>query len=759
LYALFFPPASTWEDPAYDNEYPFTRHRHLCDITNAHIKTGSETLKIIEKQLAAAGAYRYDIVGGTGDGGGENEGVAGVHSLMETVSPTYVRRRCLGHIPWRVADAGIRSMPHGTRTEDINVYLRDGVTWARLGAIACQSQITGGLDLMRFGSEEYRDTFASAPPRMIEDRPECTAVFLEWLIPKQAVLAKCIALDLEQRNLRIPQAPRALETLQNRMECILRCVDLVLVRKSLYLFYRTQTQPYIAQGTGSESNVLGDLIDQAVTIITDTACDDLVMKAFHIGHADLVVAGLGGHTTWMEVAVRLASHASAQECDTVLPDVLAYHQRVSSKMAAHLKLTADNIQRSAWLGAGTLCKDSARAQAAANAFLTHLIRTPAKEQTAFDVALNSDITLMGQLQRFAEAEPPTLLWRGSGAYKELFIFFATRFLGQPDSVLPCEGVHAQWKWIEQGNRGIKFKMLNAFLKIHNYIAFHGGLPEVHELVPHVRSIRQSLRDQYLALEAGGQVARGLRADWVYLDRFNLRPTDIDLVKAVAVLGAPKEAKGPEMAWGRYIKFLLVPGSFYSFDTLDAERFFYTAENKSLPGRDMPGEGAAVGRPLSIVWYQREEEIAGGIRISPCAGPLVGATSSLAFTSASVAEISQAAGYHPPVNVDDSARTVELKHERAFFSHGLLRWAGNRSPSPDTPWDYIVAEPTDAEEYYVGTLESMGDLTKMGLARLLQRRGGHTPEWRDDLYNRLNKGALLAAAGVDDDAPAAGGCYT
>ncbi len=138
---------------------------------------------VLERQLRRVGLTPADVVSGTGDGGGENEGISGVHSLFEWlcpgrlaqksggvfmrmtrtsvlfpiifqtssgsrtacsslrgsclrpnschqlcfcpsvvfvppcpvrgarvfehITPSYVRRRCLGHIGWRTTDAGI----------------------------------------------------------------------------------------------------------------------------------------------------------------------------------------------------------------------------------------------------------------------------------------------------------------------------------------------------------------------------------------------------------------------------------------------------------------------------------------------------------------------------------------------------------------------------------------------------------------------------------------------------------------------------
>ena len=69
-----------------------------------------------------------------GDGGGENEGTQGVHGLFEQDHADYVRRRCLPHISWRVSAAYLDASGDMYKSlESLNTYLRDGVTWKRLG--------------------------------------------------------------------------------------------------------------------------------------------------------------------------------------------------------------------------------------------------------------------------------------------------------------------------------------------------------------------------------------------------------------------------------------------------------------------------------------------------------------------------------------------------------------------------------------------------------------------------------------------------
>ena len=65
----------------------------LGDILHCRGKKGTNVSWVLEKQLSRVGLSRYDVVAGTGDGGGENEGSSGVHSYFENLSPGYARHR------------------------------------------------------------------------------------------------------------------------------------------------------------------------------------------------------------------------------------------------------------------------------------------------------------------------------------------------------------------------------------------------------------------------------------------------------------------------------------------------------------------------------------------------------------------------------------------------------------------------------------------------------------------------------------------
>jgi hypothetical protein len=313
--------------------------------------------------------------------------------------------------------------------------------------------------------------------------------------------------------------------------------------------------------------------------------------------------------------------------------------------------------RSAWLGARILSILASDARTGALLFLDHLTKLTPQARTLFDESVLDDETLMEQLTQFSEADPPVLVWRNNGRYQYLFRFLAMRFLSCPDSVLDVEGVHAQWKWISIRQRATKFKMLNAVLKIKHFVNHFGGLPDYDDIRGHMQAVQQGLWEQYKACTADDVVAKGLRSDFNYRGRFNLRGADIDLLKE-AIGGRRDPAQTPQMAWGMYVRFLFEPNTFYSFLTLDPDKFLFIAQNKSLPGRDERAAGETLGRPLSVAWFERVGVGMDGVQVKPVS--LSG--SALTLMVATMAEISRAAGYYPAVDEHMDARTVELKHE-------------------------------------------------------------------------------------------------
>ena len=148
------------------------------------MKDGTSVLKVLERQFGRYDINLYDMVGGSGDGGGENEGVGGVHSVLETMTEAYVRRRCLQHVGWTNAKSGLNEFPeHKADLECIHTYFNSATTWNRLKTIAVSPPSQGGVSLFTEGSAMYHSIFRSSPPHILDERPQSYRDFLVWVVP------------------------------------------------------------------------------------------------------------------------------------------------------------------------------------------------------------------------------------------------------------------------------------------------------------------------------------------------------------------------------------------------------------------------------------------------------------------------------------------------------------------------------------------------------------------------------------------------
>ena len=218
----------------------------MCDIVHCPNKGGVPTTEIFDKQLATKGVTRLDLVAGTTDGGGENVGKDGVHAACRSVRPDYSERRCFGHFPWTVTKAGLRELPSKSTLDHLNSYLTNDQSWQRLAAIATQTPAQGGLGLVAYGSAAFQRVFRKAPPKLIDDRPDCYVDFLQWLGSRQVFLKKCISLDLQQRNLRRSWGAKGIVTLASRFDCLARKVECVLFSRAMYPYYKVKKESYLA---------------------------------------------------------------------------------------------------------------------------------------------------------------------------------------------------------------------------------------------------------------------------------------------------------------------------------------------------------------------------------------------------------------------------------------------------------------------------------------------------------------------------------
>ena len=162
--------------------------------------------------------------------------------------------------------------------------------------------------------------------------------------------------------------------------------------------------------------------------------------------------------------------------------------------------------------------------------------------------------------------------------------------------------------------------------------------------------------------------------------------------------------------------------------LRGDRYVYIAENRSYAGRASVAEDEATGRYLSKAWCSPGDRGPDGVVVKPDGG-----TTSLPLELYTIAELSRAAGYFPTVPTGATTRAVELLHENAIMTHGLLRLSGQRLDDYENPWSFMLSGRVDAEEAHAD--ERFDEMTKMALARQIQIRDGLSDDRRNAIWKQ------------------------
>ena len=422
-----------------------------------------------------------------------------------------------------------------------------------------------------------------------------------------------------------------------------------------------------------------------------------------------------------------------REQEAAVAGAINFHRRVATRMESHLQLVCGNLLRSTWEGAALLSSIPANARTAARVFFRRLVDTAPAARTRFETCVAEDDTLMEELDAFRNQEPPTLLWKHGGRFKHLYKFLALRFLGNPDSVLDVERVHAIWKWVLQRRHSMKPKALNAWLKLCSYLDWNDELPPIETLEPYITRIRAGFEQAVAAVRANQEVAVQYRRDSVYWERLNLSVSDVALLKGKAVVRPNHENKFEDF-WANHVRWTFKKDSFFSFPTLRDNLFLYVIEHKSAAGRDALPEEEALGRPLSVAWFEEEEELADGILVRR----VDRSSKALKTQLSSIAEILHAAGQpFPALGANASARDMELAMEAMYRDVPRLRYEHSQEWSAADPWMFTLTGPLAAEEAYLLEVP-LEEHNKMGLARLVEQETG--ADLRDAF--KLTKETLL-----------------
>ena len=700
IYTGTFVPMSRWSSCS---DPPILRRTCLADICHCPGKKGADVSRVIEKQLGRLGLNCFDVVSGTGDGGGENEGHNGVHAHFEGLNPGYVRRRCLPHIAWRTCDVAIKTS--GLQYKPLAAYMVEGITWQRLRELATRQVPDGGLGLFREGSQQCKDLFGKSPSAICESRPDTDLRFLKVLEGHEHELHRLASKDLEQRKLS-QETQLAVQHLGDIKARIRRRILQELLERCLFLLHWNSRHNMVADGTQWD-----ELLEKAVKLILDLKIDPEVLKRLQVTEERLA-AMPARPTTWVRLVV-LQVLGDPDLVEEHMEQSLDFHRQVSDSAAAHLNLLLLNTFRAPWMTAKLLANDKFQARDAASALLQHLATTRLANRTFFEEHLFNQEDLRRPLEDFARAEPPELLWHANGKYESLFKFLAPRFLLAPDHVLDCERVHARWQWLCGGKRSLKLQTLNASLRIMHLLEHQQALPNHEELLPHLDAERMEHNLSMEALEEEGDVALGWRSSWSFRTRFNLSIEGRELLEGAVPAGpVVPGAAGPfATAWRNYIKAMFVKGQMYKI-SFKPSVILYIAENKTLAGKEERSyEGEALGRKLAVVFFealegdlaQRVDKDTGGMR----------------QVLLSIAEILQALGVELPADPARTAADTELLLESHYLHLDVARFKCTIEPEAPEAHVYRLEDEKPAEVGLV--LETKEEnRTKMMLARSLER---------------------------------------
>ena len=571
LYIPIVSDTRTWENAQYNDRAPMSVQQVLLDICHCPNKTGAVVVAVLDRQLARVGLFRSDLVAGTGDGGGENEGRQGIHATLEAESDGYVRKRCHNHLSWNTACASLTAM--GTvldQVKAIGAYLSEGVTWTRLRALAT-TPLPDGLGLMAPFSREAADMFSKGCGTVLEGRPESVYNILVFLGPREGTLSRLVERDVAERGLgdTATKAAAALVSVEGRAR---RMIAREILRRCLYLHWRTSKYPRFLTTTTLER-----LVEKWARHLTSTSIDNHVLEA--LGLDATAVADMDNPpATWMELITRIV-FGGGPAADAMWPSMSRFHLEASSRAVSHMKLAFSNITRTATLAGGLLSPDAEVAVKCANALLQRLDTTPPRNRTGFERALFSH-PAWPQFEDFAaQPDPKKTLWRNHGKWADAFRFLAPRFLGSPDHVLDCEREHARWQWLLQGRRKVKLKMMNALARLRNYLESHGAFPPAAELSEHLEAEILVRRNALRALAEEDRIAPGYREDALYLDRFNLGPADLVLMEQAGD-GRPRTAVYSwSTAWSNYVRKSFFPNRFHSVPGVSTEAVAEEAEEE------------------------------------------------------------------------------------------------------------------------------------------------------------------------------------
>ncbi len=114
-----------------------------------------------------------------------------------------------------------------------------------------------------------------------------------------------------------------------------------------------------------------------------------------------------------------------------------------------------------------------------------------------------------------------------------------------------------------------------------------------------------MRAAQAQLRAEDLVAPGWRAAFPYLERFNLRAADLNLLGDMDPDEAIVHFRNSYAETGSvYLRDTFLPRAFHQVPGVNPDIFIYVLENKTLPGREPRDREDAQSRPLVACFFER-----------------------------------------------------------------------------------------------------------------------------------------------------------
>ena len=394
--------------------------------------------------------------------------------------------------------------------------------------------------------------------------------------------------------------------------------------------------------------------------------------------------------------------------------------------------------RTYWLAASLLHRDPGVAQEGANRLLEHLLQTAPARRTPFEKALANNDTYMANMQGFASVVPPCRLWQRQGAYKPLFRFLALRFLLAPDQVLDVERTHARWQWFCELKRNLSLASMNALLRLTRFLEQHGGeFPPPAVLGPLLENEKAHLRRARAAIDAADEIALGWRHKAVYLERFNLRAADMDLLgeQEAAPLDLVSYRTSYQTSFSVYLRNTYQPQRFHQVPGVTHNLWVYVLDSKTLAGREPRDALDAQARPMVVSFFERDPSADAMSLVVRRVNREADGMDSKVLTAP---ELLVHLGYPAPVDPNMSAADKELALGTAFLELQTLVYDSQVVTGQGQIHVYKLESPCDSEDAYMESMP-LADHTKFALARCLERRHG----WDKRPLHAQSKAALLA----------------